>query len=107
MINVIFKYSDNLHTVFELINGFIKIPNTKNLPLIPLGIYQNTGFVEYLLKRLKENPEIYLSSETLFTSFRTAVMNNSPNLPQYGEINNTGDEGGDFIFIRKKGPDEN
>ncbi len=64
-------------------------------------------FVEYLLKRLKENPEIYLSSETLFTSFRTAVMNNSPNLPQYGEINNTGDEGGDFIFIRKKGPDEN
>jgi len=59
-------------------------------------------FVEYLIKRLKENQEIYLSSETLFTSFRTAVMNNSPNLPQYGEINNTGDEGGDFIFIRKR-----
>jgi hypothetical protein len=64
-------------------------------------------FVEYLIKRLKENPEIYLSSETLFTSFRTAVMNNSPNLPQYGEINNTGDEGGDFIFIRKRAADEN
>jgi hypothetical protein len=63
-------------------------------------------FVEYLIKRLKENPEIYLSSETLFTSFRTAVMNNSPNLPQYGEINNTGDEGGDFIFIRKREADE-
>ncbi|UCH13801.1 MAG: caspase family protein [Bacteroidales bacterium] len=64
-------------------------------------------FVEYLIKRLKDNPEIYLSSETLFTSFRTAVMNNSPNLPQYGEINNTGDEGGDFIFIRKKAAEEN
>lgn len=63
-------------------------------------------FVEYLIKRLRENPEIYLSSETLFTSFRTAVMNNSPNLPQYGEINNTGDEGGDFIFIRKREVDQ-
>jgi hypothetical protein len=62
-------------------------------------------FVEYLIKRLKENTEIYLSSESLFTSFRTAVMNNSPNLPQYGEINNTGDEGGEFIFIRKKAPE--
>ena len=64
-------------------------------------------FVEYLIKRLNDNQEIYLSSETLFTSFRTAVMNNSPNLPQYGEINNTGDEGGDFIFIRKKAAEEN
>jgi hypothetical protein len=62
-------------------------------------------FIEYLIKRLKENQEIYLSSESLFTSFRTAVMNNSPNLPQYGEINNTGDEGGEFIFIRKKAPE--
>ncbi len=64
-------------------------------------------FVEYLVKRLKENNEIYLSSETLFTSFRTAVMNNSPNLPQYGEISNTGDEGGDFIFIRKRAAEGN
>jgi hypothetical protein len=63
-------------------------------------------FIEYLIKRLKENQEIYLSSESLFTSFRTAVMNNSSNLPQYGEINNTGDEGGEFIFIRKRAPEE-
>jgi hypothetical protein len=62
-------------------------------------------FVEFLVKRLKENQEIYLSSESLFTSFRTAVMNNSTNLPQYGEINNTGDEGGEFIFIRRRAPE--
>ena len=62
-------------------------------------------FVEYLIKRLRENADIYLSSENMFTSFRTAVMNNSPNLPQYGEINNTGDEGGEFIFIRKRAPE--
>lgn len=60
-------------------------------------------FVEFLLKRLKENSEEYISSRQLFSSFEQAVINNSPNrqVPQYGEIRETGDEGGDFIFIRR------
>jgi len=61
-------------------------------------------FLEYLNKRLKENNQSYISSEQLFTSFREAVMNNSPITPQYGIIQETGDEGGDFIFIRKRQP---
>ena len=32
---------------------------------------------------------------------KEAVMNNSPNIPRYGTIQNVGDEGGDFIFIRR------
>jgi hypothetical protein len=59
-------------------------------------------FLEYLIKRLSENNKPFLSSEELFYSFKTAVINNSPNIPQFGEILNTGDEGGDFIFIRKE-----
>lgn len=59
-------------------------------------------FIEYLLKRLRENQEPYLSSEQLFSSMRTAVMNNSDNVPQFGTIQNVGDEGGDFVFIRRK-----
>lgn len=58
-------------------------------------------FLEYLIKRLTENSKPFLSSEELFYSLKTAVINNSPNIPQFGEILNTGDEGGDFIFIRK------
>ncbi len=60
-------------------------------------------FVAYFLKRLKENREAYLSAETLFSSMRKAVINNSPNaqIPQYGEIREVGDEGGDFIFVRR------
>ena len=58
-------------------------------------------FLEYLIKRLAENNKPFLSSEELFYSLKTAVINNSPNIPQFGEILNTGDEGGDFIFIRK------
>jgi Caspase domain/Glucodextranase, domain B len=59
-------------------------------------------FIEYLEKRLSENMKAYLTSEELFYSMKTAILNNSPTVPQFGEILNTGDEGGDFIFIRKK-----
>jgi len=60
-------------------------------------------FVQYFIKRLHENDQRYLSSQELFTSFRTAVINNSytHQVPQYGEIRQTGDEGGDFIFVRR------
>ncbi len=58
-------------------------------------------FIKYLLKRLENNTDTYLSSESLFSQLRPAVLNNSPNVPQYGAIRDTGDEGGEFIFILK------
>ncbi len=58
-------------------------------------------FMEYFLKNLNNNTSKYVPALEMFSSFRTAVMNNSPNTPQYGTIQNTGDEGGDFIFIRR------
>jgi WD40 repeat protein len=58
-------------------------------------------FVKYLVQELRQNEASYLPSEELFGNFKTAVLNNSPNVPQYGTIQNVGDEGGDFIFIRK------
>lgn len=58
-------------------------------------------FIEYFIKRLKENNDEFLSSEQLFSLIKPAVLNNSRNIPQYGTIQNTGDEGGDFIFILK------
>jgi hypothetical protein len=58
-------------------------------------------FIKYLVERLEGNNEKYLSSEQLFSSFRIAVINNSNAIPQYGEIRDVGDQGGDFIFIRK------
>lgn len=58
-------------------------------------------FIEYLIKRLETNRQKYLASEALYSSMKEAVMNNSPNIPRYGTIQNVGDEGGDFIFIRR------
>ncbi len=61
-------------------------------------------FVEYFVKRLNENIEQYLDAQQLFVSFREAVINNSPNnqTPLYGAISEAGDEGGDFVFVRRQ-----
>jgi hypothetical protein len=58
-------------------------------------------FIEYVIKRLDENNRKYMPSEQLYSSMKEAVMNNSDNIPLYGTIQNVGDEGGDFVFIRR------
>jgi hypothetical protein len=65
--------------------------------------------MEYLLKRLKENTEERLPALELFNRLRLPVINNSPALkdgarptPRYGTIFEVGDEGGDFIFVRRR-----
>jgi hypothetical protein len=59
-------------------------------------------FFQYLIKNLRENESEYLSAEELFSKMRMAVINNSKIVPQFGTIQNVGDEGGDFIFIRRR-----
>ncbi|MCK5097692.1 MAG: caspase family protein, partial [Desulfobacteraceae bacterium] len=66
-----------------------------------LEVPDKSVFIEYLIKRLDTNKKKYLASEQLYSSLKEAVINNSPNIPQYGTIQNVGDEGGDFIFIRR------
>jgi len=58
-------------------------------------------FMEYLLKRLRDNSAQFLTARQLFFSVETAVMNNTNTVPQFGVIQETGDEGGDFIFMRQ------
>lgn len=59
-------------------------------------------FFEYLVKRLEENATDFMTSQQLFDSFRQAVINNSMVVPQDGVIAEAGDEGGDFVFVRRK-----
>ena len=79
-----------------------KVPSRKimasgNLEPVP----DNSKFLYHLKKALKENSEKYVSAKKLFDSFYDAILNNSDNLPQYAAIKNVGDEGGEFVFIRK------
>jgi hypothetical protein len=61
-------------------------------------------FVDFLIKRLRDNRESYLDTQRLFASLREAVINNSPThqTPLYGAINEAGDEGGDFVFVKRQ-----
>ena len=61
-------------------------------------------FLKYLIKNLMSNTAPLLSADQLFRNFKIAVINNSPNgqVPQYGPITQTGDEGGDFIFLKRE-----
>jgi hypothetical protein len=68
-----------------------------NLSSVP----DNSVFFKYLIKKLVENEEKFLSSADLFTQIRRGVLNNSLTVPQDGVIIDTGDEGGDFIFIKR------
>lgn len=63
-------------------------------------------FMKYLLKKLKENNNTYLSAGQLFNMIEDPVINNldsdnQDNKPLYAPISRTGDEGGDFIFIKR------
>lgn len=58
-------------------------------------------FFKYFADRLESNEDVYMSASQLFQSIEIPVANNSPNTPQYGVIQNVGDEGGDFIFIKR------
>ncbi|MGD1007909.1 MAG: caspase family protein [Ignavibacteriaceae bacterium] len=58
-------------------------------------------FTYYLLKSLKENKSKYWDASQLFNDFRIAVTNNSEQTPLLQVVRETGDEGGQFIFVKR------
>jgi len=60
-------------------------------------------FIKYLVNFLKNNKEPFLTGSQLFQSLEEPVGNNAPSVPQFGVIQNVGDEGGDFVFVRRVG----
>lgn len=84
------------------INKLYDLPSRKAMTSGQLTeVPDESAFLKYLVQRLIENTGKYLSSEQLYSSFRIAVINNSNVVPEYGVIQEVGDEGGDFIFILK------
>jgi hypothetical protein len=63
----------------------------------------NSVFLEYIIRELRRNKDIYLAAENLYHAVKENVINHGVNQnPQYGAINGTKDAGGSFVFIRKK-----
>jgi hypothetical protein len=58
-------------------------------------------FLQYLLKKLEDNQDVFLAAPTLFARIYEPITNNAPSTPIFGPIQGAGDGGGDFIFIRR------
>lgn len=73
-------------------------------PVMDGGKDGHSVFTYYLLKSLTTNQNQFFDASQLYNDLKIAVVNNSNQTPMFSPIVNTGDEGGQFIFIRKQNP---
>jgi len=78
-------------------NSSRKALTSGNLNEVP----DKSVFLKFLIKSLEENTKVFLSSSELFARIYEPIMNNATSTPQFGVVQGAGDEGGDFIFIKK------
>lgn len=70
-------------------------------PVLDGGRDGHSVFAYYLLKALDSNTKQYYDASQLFDNIKIPVINNSEQAPQFNAIRNAGDEGGQFIFLKK------
>ena len=100
----IFKTRDAFTGANRAVEELFRIPSRKAMTSGTLNVVPDESvFVRYLIKTLRENRAPFLTSRKLFDTIREPVINNSPlsQVPQFGVVHNTGDEGGEFIFVHK------
>ncbi|MCX5818408.1 MAG: caspase family protein, partial [Deltaproteobacteria bacterium] len=101
----IFKLRDTPSSPGTSMEKIYELPSRKAMTSGSLKtVPDQSVFVEFLIKRLEENKDPYLDAQKLFARMRDAVIHNSKTkqTPLYGAINEAGDEGGDFIFIKRQ-----
>ena len=73
-------------------------------PVMDGGKDGHSVFTYYLLKSLTNNQNKFFDASQLYNDLKVAVINNSNQTPGFSPIINTGDEGGQFIFVKKQNP---
>ncbi|MDA3822107.1 MAG: caspase family protein, partial [Bacteroidales bacterium] len=71
-------------------------------PVMDAGKEGHSVFTYYFLRALNTNEEKFFDAGQLFNDLKIPVENNSYQTPAYSPVRNTGDEGGQFIFIKKE-----
>ena len=93
-----FKYYNQIYTKpsrTALTSGGVE-------PVMDGGKDGHSVFTYYLLKSLTNNQNQFFDASQLYNDLKVAVINNSNQTPGFSPIVNTGDEGGQFIFIKKQ-----
>jgi ABC-type amino acid transport substrate-binding protein/phage tail protein X len=62
------------------------------------GSGANSVFAKYILKFLNNNEQAHLAASELYELIKYPIAANSPNSPMFGHIQDTGHEGGQFVF---------
>ncbi|TAL61935.1 MAG: caspase family protein [Bacteroidetes bacterium] len=70
-------------------------------PVMDGGKNGHSVFAYYFLKSLNENESKFFDIGQLYNTLKIPVVNNSDQTPKLSPIKDTGDEGGQFIFIKK------
>ena len=74
-----------------------------NLEPVPdKGVNGHSWFAYSLIETLRNSEAPTMDAHTLFGRIKSTVARNSDQSPQFDFLKNTGDEGGQFVFIRKK-----
>lgn len=88
-------------------NKVYNIPSRKAIssggiePVMDGGKNGHSVFAYYFLKALITNNSKYMDASQIYNAIKIPIINNSEQTPNFGSIKNTGDEGGQFIFIHK------
>ncbi len=70
-------------------------------PVLDSGSNGHSAFAHAFITLLNENDGVIDGSQ-LFGKLRPKVMVNTTQTPQYGKIHMAGDDGGDFLFVRRQ-----
>ena len=72
-------------------------------PVSDRGSSGHSVFAYHLLKELRKNEKPYISTQEIYTRIAPIVGNSSEQIPICRPIRNTGDQGGEFVFVASSG----
>jgi len=72
-------------------------------PVADDGTGGHSVFAYQLIRELEKNSKKYLSTQELYTRIAPIVSNNAEQTPLCRPVRNTGDQGGEFVFIASSG----
>ena len=100
-VSIPFEESDKYYAKVNRVTSRKAITSGGIEPVLDGGKEGHSIFSYYLLKALEGNSNRYYDASQLFDNIKIPVLNNSDQSPQFNAIKNAGDEGGQFIFLKK------
>lgn len=96
-----FEESDRYYREIHQLKSRKAITSGGIEPVMDGGREGHSVFAYYLLRALENNESRFYDASQLYDRIKIPVTNNSEQRPKFAPIKYSGDEGGQFIFIRK------